>query len=135
MSCDRRRRHGEAFCSAKDQGARGLLLVCSPLGFCLYRTDVGHSPNVPTSDLSICSKQRAQKPVLLDQFIGPGEQGGRNREAERLGSLEVDDQLDFRRLLDGYVGWRGTLENLAGIDTSRADRIGLTDSVAHQPSG
>ena len=39
MSCDRRRRHGEAFCSAKDQGARGLLLVRSPLGFCLYRTD------------------------------------------------------------------------------------------------
>src|SRR5690242_3310018 len=33
-------------------------------------------------------------------------------EAERLGGLHVDHQLEFRRLLDRQVGWLGAFQNL-----------------------
>jgi hypothetical protein len=36
---------------------------------------------------------------------------GRNLEAERLGCLEVDDQLEFGGLFDGEVGGFGTFED------------------------
>ena len=37
---------------------------------------------------------------LFDHFVGSGEQGWRNREAERLGSLEVQRQMESGRLRD-----------------------------------
>src|SRR6266568_3760961 len=38
--------------------------------------------------------------ILLNHLIRPQEQRLRNREPERPGGLEVDDQLDLGRLLD-----------------------------------
>jgi hypothetical protein len=43
-----------------------------------------------------------QKP-LLDHLIGTDKQRGRERDAERLGGLEVDDQLELGRLHDRYT--------------------------------
>src|SRR4029453_7617811 len=39
----------------------------------------------------------------LDDLIRPRQQRPRDREAEGLGGLEVDDQLILRRLLDGNI--------------------------------
>src|SRR5215813_6398127 len=41
--------------------------------------------------------------VLLDDLVGAGEHRGRYREAVRLGGLEVDHELEFRRLLHGQI--------------------------------
>jgi hypothetical protein len=35
----------------------------------------------------------------------------RHGEAERLGSFQVEDQREFRRLLNREVGWIGTAQN------------------------
>src|SRR5262245_3680686 len=40
----------------------------------------------------------------LDNFVRPREYRLRDRQAERLGGLEVDDQLEFRGLLDREIG-------------------------------
>ena len=53
-------------------------------------------------------------------------------EAERLGGLEVDDQLDLGGLLDRQVGGLLALENAARIVAGPAVRVGIAAAVAHQ---
>src|SRR6476661_3991363 len=50
---------------------------------------------------------------LFDHFIGASKQWQGNLEAERLGGLEVDGQLDFRDLLHRQVSCFLALENAA----------------------
>src|SRR5262249_54738368 len=59
---------------------------------------------VPQAAVSRCSKRRAQIDDLFNHFIGDGEQLIRQGEAERLGGLEVDDQLVLGRRLHRQVG-------------------------------
>src|SRR6267378_6972118 len=54
---------------------------------------------------------------LLDHLISPQQQRRRDREAERLGSFEIDYELELRRLLDRQVGWLGAFED--SVDVSR----------------
>ena len=53
---------------------------------------------------------------LLDHLVRSQEQRLGNREAESLGSLEIDDQLELGGLLDGEVGGFGALEDLVDIE-------------------
>jgi hypothetical protein len=47
---------------------------------------------------------------LLDHLIGPQQERLWNRETEGLGGLQVDHQLELRRLLDGKVGRLSALQ-------------------------
>src|SRR5438132_6808328 len=49
---------------------------------------------------------------LLDHLIRPRQQRWRDREAEGLGGLEVEAELEGRRLLDWQVAWLRAFENL-----------------------
>ena len=60
---------------------------------------------------------------LFDHLVGAAEQRERKREAERLGGIEVDDQLDFGGLLDRQVGRLLALENAAGVDAGAMVRF------------
>jgi hypothetical protein len=48
----------------------------------------------------------------LDDLVGARQHRDRHVKPERLGRLEIDDQLVFGRLLNGKVSWFGPLENL-----------------------
>src|SRR5262245_47508419 len=65
-----------------------------------------------TSAVSACSNVRERKLGLLDQLVRKREQRGRHGETERLSDLDVDDQLELSRLLDGEVGGLSTLQDL-----------------------
>src|SRR6266436_3978726 len=52
----------------------------------------------------------------LNHLIRPPQQRRRDRQAERLGRLEVDDQLELGGLLDGQVAWLCALEDLVHVD-------------------
>ena len=57
-----------------------------------------------------------QTELSVDDFVGEREERGRDGEAERLGGLEVDHQLERDRLHDGKIGSLGAFENPARID-------------------
>jgi hypothetical protein len=50
---------------------------------------------------------------LLDYLIRSLQERRRDRQAERLGGLEVDDQLELRGLLNGEIGGRAPLRILS----------------------
>src|SRR5262249_59591512 len=70
--------------------------------------------------------------VSFDRLVGAADERQRNREAERLCGLEIDDQLHFGGLLDRQIGGLLALENAAGVDGSQTIHVGGARSVAHQ---
>src|SRR3989442_437360 len=53
---------------------------------------------------------------LLNDLIRPHQERLRNRQAEGLGGLEVDDQIELRGLFDRKIGGLGTFEDFVQID-------------------
>src|SRR5690242_17522050 len=64
------------------------------------------------------TSSRAPDSELLDQLIRPSQQRRRNRQTEGLGSLEVDDQVELRDLLDGEIGRPSALQDARDVDGS-----------------
>ena len=77
----------------------------------------------PKADFSIAvvecplwAKTRHCKLFLFDDLVRLGGEAGRHLDAERLGSLEVDEQLELGRLHHRQVPELLTLENPAHVD-------------------
>src|SRR5258706_6708583 len=87
--------------------------------------------------------QRGRRPYLkpaiharsLDHRVRLHEQLLRNRQADGLPGLQVDDELEFRGLLDRQVAGLRTLEYLVDIRGCPIVMFRVVLSVTHQSSG
>src|SRR2546426_1771626 len=64
----------------------------------------------------VCPPGLVQVVSLLDHLVRPSQHRRRDRQAERLGRLEVNHQLELRRLLHGEVSRFSTFQDLVDID-------------------
>jgi hypothetical protein len=68
----------------------------------------------------------------LDDLVSAGEEHRRERQAERLRGLQIDDQLEFGRPLDRQICRLGAFEDLVDIGRDALLRVVQIGSVAHQ---
>src|SRR5262245_24126944 len=73
-----------------------------------------------------------QKASLFDHLIGAGEQRGRHGEADRVSSLEIDDEIVFRGLLHRQIAWRGPFKYPVYIVGSPTENRRLVRTKRHQ---
>ena len=71
-------------------------------------------------------------PLLFDHLIGALQERLRDGEAERLGGLEIDDQLEFRRWLDRQIAGLGALENTIDICRRTPVEVGQINAVRNK---
>ena len=71
---------------------------------------------LPTEALS--EKSLLHQSPSLDYPIRSRQHVRRYRQADLLGGLEIDDQLELRRLLDGKIGGLGAFQNLVHVNVA-----------------
>ena len=81
--------------------------------------------------MSSCSRATSS----LDHLVGASEQRWRNVEPERLGRLEIEDELELGRTASPAGRPVSHPENAPGIDAGLAIGIGEARPVAHQAAG
>src|SRR5215467_7542263 len=80
-----------------------------PVGLLGWPEKLSSYPSVRRGEhRSLASHERAAL-HLFNDLIRPQQQRRRDGEAERLGGLEIDDQLELVGLLDGQVAGLGAL--------------------------
>src|SRR5262245_54525563 len=91
---------------------------------------------VPTTALSMGNKVRGQKGWnSLNQLISPCDEERRHFEANRFCGLEIDHQLELRRLLHREVGGLGALQDLVHKHGAAPEEIEKAWPVRHETAG
>ncbi len=71
---------------------------------------------------------------LLDHLGRPIKHFRWDRDAELLGRLEIEDQLELLRLVYGQVSRFGSLQNLVHVSSSTPPRVRADHPVGHEPT-
>src|SRR5215469_8468116 len=71
----------------------------------------------------------------LDDLVGAGEDRRRDRQAERLRGLQIDNQFEPSRLLHGQVRRLFALQDTSGVSADLSKGEGDTSPVTEQAAG
>ena len=75
------------------------------------------------------------RPHSIRSFVRAQQDRLRNGDSLQSRSLEIDDELVPRRLLDGKGSRRRAVQNLSGVDAHMAIHVRKAGSVAHETTG
>src|SRR5262245_12380488 len=78
------------------------------------------------------ARSAAWPPPSLDDLVGPDEDGLGDREPESLGSPQIDDQIEFRGLLDRQITGLGTFENFVDVKGQALVKQSLVRPIGHE---
>src|SRR5215813_15315028 len=70
----------------------------------------------------------------FDDFVGAGEHREWQNETQRLGGVEIDDQLELRRLPDRDIGRLGALQYFVYVSCGAPVHVREVRAVGHQAS-
>jgi hypothetical protein len=93
---------------------------CKEEGFGTLSWQLGNDEGYRSSRAGVSGCFTRWPRVLLNYFVGSGQQRLRDGEAEGLGGLEVDDELELGGLHDREVGGLFALENPTSVDAGLA---------------
>ena len=71
----------------------------------------------------------------FNDFVRPPQHLLRNRQTDLLCGLEIDDQLELRRLLDRQIGRLRSLEDFVHLICDAPVAVGEVRPVVHEPAG
>ena len=74
-------------------------------------------------------------PISSNYFVRPRQHIRRNRQADLLGGFQIDDKLEFRRLLHREIGGLSAFKDLVHIGSGAPVQVGIAHAVAHEPPG
>src|SRR2546422_5937751 len=106
----------------------------------------GHCPEYRSDTLSLAAaprrraaerggrgyQRRRRAGPLLNDLIRPREHRRRDGEAQRLRRLQIDHQLELRRLLNGEVARSATLQDLVDVDGGATGLLGKIGRVGYE---
>src|SRR5215471_693702 len=119
-----------SFANEHSQGARWLILSSghgspSPPTATAQRPERANASSGPLKRLVrrtlLLTSPLMGQHTLLDHLVGALYEGLRNREAEGLGGLQVDHQLELAGLLHGEVAGPGAFQDLVHVDGRAAE--------------
>src|SRR5712691_1538885 len=76
-------------------------------------------------------RERSFARCSLDDLVGAGEDRLWHGEAERFGSIEIDDQLEFDGLLDRQIARISASEDFVDISCGATKQIGAVGPIDH----
>src|SRR5262249_54089270 len=84
----------------------------------VWHSDAARGPSTPSLDYLVSTQQKRLW----------------NRQAERLGGCNVDDEIELRRLLDRDVARLRATQNLIDITSGAPEKVQKVRSIGHQTS-
>src|SRR4030095_15113389 len=79
-------------------------------------------------------KYKIENPNSFDHFIRPRQHIRRNRQADLLGSFQIDNELELFWLLHRQIAGLGTFQNLVHVSSSAPEQVGQARAVGHKPA-
>src|ERR1700738_2839403 len=99
---------------------------------CSFESSRKRDETALTLSAKSCLMQCSKKAPSFDDLVGKREQRRWHIEAEHARGLEIDYELEFRRLHDRQIGRLLALEDAACVETNLLIDIRDVDTVGHQ---
>src|SRR5262249_11996494 len=125
------------YCSTAPQALEAASLPRYPCIVC-SSPNSGAIADMAASTLgAITGREQVQQTTytnapLFDDLVGTQQERFGNFQSKRLGSCQIDDEIELRRLLDGKIGGLRPAQNFVDILGGSPEQVCVVWSIGHQ---